>query len=61
MLFLDEQSFAGKLLAGTMDLNCHVGFGANITRPLLRAILTWIDTIEYDERVTTCASPFQAA
>jgi hypothetical protein len=61
MLFLDEQSFPGKLLAGTMDPDCHVGFGTDVTRPLLRAILSWIDSIEYDERIATCASPFQAA
>ncbi len=42
MLFLDEQSFAGRLLAGTMDPDCHAGFGTETTRPLLRAILTWV-------------------
>ncbi len=42
MLFLDERSFEGTLLAGTMDPDCHVGFGAEVTRPLLRAILAWV-------------------
>lgn len=42
MLFLDERSFEGTLLVGTMDPDCHVGFGAEVTRPLLRAILTWV-------------------
>ena len=42
MLFLDEQTFAGKLLAGTLDPDCHAGFGTETTRPLLRAILAWV-------------------
>ena len=35
MLFLDERSFPGKLLAGTLDPDCHAGFGTETTRPLL--------------------------
>jgi hypothetical protein len=42
MLFLDERSFSGKLLAGTLDPDCHAGFGTETTRPLLRAILGWL-------------------
>jgi hypothetical protein len=42
MLFLDERSFSGKLLAGTLDPDCHAGFGTETTRPLLRALLTWV-------------------
>ena len=42
MLFLDERSFPGKLLAGTLDPDCHAGFGTETTRPLLRAILAWV-------------------
>lgn len=42
LLFLDEASFAGTLLAGTLDPDCHAGFGAEQTRPLLRAILSWL-------------------
>lgn len=42
MLFLDERSFAGRLLVGTMDPDCHAGFGTETTRPLLRRILGWI-------------------
>ena len=42
MLFLDERSFPGKLLAGTLDPDCHAGFGTETTRPLLRAILDWV-------------------
>lgn len=42
MLFLDERTFSGRLLAGTMDPDCHAGFGNEATRPLLRAILSWI-------------------
>lgn len=46
MLFLDERSFSGKLLAGTIDPDCHAGFGAGKTRPLLRAILAWLDSLD---------------
>lgn len=42
MLFLDDRTFAGRLLAGTLDPDCHAGFGTETTRPLLRAILDWI-------------------
>jgi hypothetical protein len=42
MLFLDERSFPGALLAGTLDPDCHAGFGTETTRPLLRAILSWV-------------------
>lgn len=42
MLFLDERSYVGKLLVGTMDPDCHAGFGTETTRPLLRAILAWV-------------------
>lgn len=41
ILFLDETTFAGTLIAGTLDLDCHVGFGTQRTRPLLRALVTW--------------------
>ncbi len=46
MLFLDERSFAGKLLVGTMDPDCHAGFGTETTRPLLRAILSWVRSLQ---------------
>jgi hypothetical protein len=46
MLWLDERSFAGKLLAGTLDPDCHAGFGTETTRPLLRAILAWVQRNE---------------
>jgi hypothetical protein len=49
MLFLDERSFSGKLLAGTLDPDCHAGFGTEITRPLLRAILVWIKSIQFEQ------------
>ena len=49
MLFLDERSFFGKLLAGTLDPDCHAGFGTEITRPLLRAILEWVKTIQLEQ------------
>jgi hypothetical protein len=45
MLFVDERSFPGKLLAGTLDPDCHAGFGTEVTRPLLRAILSWVDSM----------------
>lgn len=54
MLFLDERSFPGRLLAGTMDPDCHVGFGSERTRPLLRAILAWIESA--NERIPECVS-----
>lgn len=41
LLFLDE-SRGGRLLAGTIDPDCHAGFGAETTRPLLRAIVEWV-------------------
>lgn len=46
MLFLDERSFRGTLLAGTIDPDCHAGFGTETTRPLLRAILSWLHSIQ---------------
>lgn len=42
LLYVDERSFAGTLLAGTLDPDCHAGYGAEITRPLLRAILEFV-------------------
>jgi len=42
LLFIDDAHFAGTLIAGTIDPDCHVGFGAEITRPLLRAIVAWV-------------------
>lgn len=41
ILFLDDTTFAGTLIAGTLDPDCHVGFGTQRTRPLLRALVTW--------------------
>jgi hypothetical protein len=43
MLLIDERSFAGTLIAGTIDPDCHAGFGTETTRPLLRALLAWLD------------------
>jgi hypothetical protein len=42
MLLLDERGFAGALLAGTLDPDCHAGFGTETTRPLLHAVLAWV-------------------
>ncbi len=42
ILFLDETTFAGTLIAGTLDPDCHVGFGTQRTRPLLRALVAWV-------------------
>ena len=42
MLFVDERSFAGRFVAGTLDPDCHAGFGTETTRPLLRAIVSWV-------------------
>ena len=55
MLFLDERSFAGQLLAGTLDPDCHAGFGTETTRPLLRAILAWIQRGESSREAATPA------
>lgn len=41
VLGIDERSFAGRLLLGTLDPDCHAGFGSGRTRPLLRRILAW--------------------
>ena len=42
ILFVDERSFPGTLLVGTLDPDCHAGFGTETTRPLLRALLAWV-------------------
>lgn len=42
ILFLDERTFTGTLIAGTLDPDCHVGFGTQRTRPLLRALVAWV-------------------
>ncbi len=47
MLFLDERSTPGKLLAGTLDPDCHAGYGTETTRPLLRAILGWVEEVSH--------------
>jgi hypothetical protein len=42
VLYLDERSYApGRVLAGTLDPDCHVGYGSDVPRPLLRAMLRW--------------------
>ncbi len=46
MLLLDERTFSGKLLLGTMDPDCHAGFGTETTRPLLRAILACVHSLQ---------------
>lgn len=41
-LYLDEQTFApGRVLAGTLDPDCHVGYGSDVPRPLVRALVRW--------------------
>ncbi len=42
ILFVDRRSFPGTLLAGTLDPDCHAGFGTETTRPLLRSLLAWL-------------------
>ena len=42
ILYLDNINFAGTIIAGTLDPDCHVGFGTQTTRPLLRAIVGWV-------------------
>ncbi|MBA2776269.1 MAG: hypothetical protein H0U31_05995, partial [Chloroflexia bacterium] len=42
ILFLDDTTFHGRLIAGTLDPDCHVGFGTQRTRPLLRALVNWV-------------------
>ncbi len=42
ILFLDDTTFAGTLIGGTLDPDCHVGFGTQRTRPLLRALVNWV-------------------
>jgi hypothetical protein len=48
VLGLDERSYAGRLLLGTLDPDCHAGFGSGRTRPLLRRILDWTLASEPD-------------
>jgi hypothetical protein len=43
LLFLDDRTYPGAFLAGTIDPDCHAGFGAEVTRPLLRSLLAWIE------------------
>jgi len=43
VFYLDERTYApGRFLAGTIDPDCHAGYGSDRTRPLLRAILEWV-------------------
>ena len=42
ILFLDDTTFNERLIAGTLDPDCHVGFGTQRTRPLLRALVNWV-------------------
>lgn len=43
VLYLDEETYApGRLLVGTLDPDCHVGYGSDRPRPLLRNILRWV-------------------
>ena len=44
VLGVDERGFAGRLLLGTLDPDCHAGFGSGRTRPLLHRILDWVHT-----------------
>jgi hypothetical protein len=39
VLYLDERSFTGRILAGTLDPDCHAGYGSGRTRPLLRRLI----------------------
>jgi hypothetical protein len=42
LLYLDEHTFApGRLLAGTLDPDCHVGYGSDAPRALLRNLFAW--------------------
>lgn len=41
VLYLDEHSSAGRVLGGTLDPDCHAGYGSERTRPLLRRIVDW--------------------
>jgi hypothetical protein len=43
-LSLDERSYRGKLLVGTIAPPGQVDFKAEATRPLLRAMLAWLDS-----------------
>jgi hypothetical protein len=53
VLYLDERTYApGRVLAGTLDPDCHTGYGSDLPRPLLRAILRWV----FAERLQTIES-----
>jgi hypothetical protein len=53
VLYLDEHTYApGRILAGTLDPDCHTGYGSDLPRPLLRAILRWV----FAERLQTIES-----
>ncbi len=42
-LYLDERTHApGRVVAGTLDPDCHVGFGSDRPRALVRALLRWL-------------------
>ncbi|MGH3095423.1 MAG: hypothetical protein ACRDMV_05410 [Streptosporangiales bacterium] len=41
VLYVDERSSAGRVMAGTLDPDCHAGYGSGRTRPLLQRIIDW--------------------
>jgi hypothetical protein len=41
LVFVDEKSFSGRILAMTLDPECHVGFGSDRPRRFLSRIIDW--------------------
>jgi hypothetical protein len=41
LVFVDEKSFPGRILAMTLDPECHVGYGSDRPRRFLSRIIDW--------------------
>lgn len=57
VLYVDEHSCAGRVLAGTLDPDCHAGYGSSRTRPLLRRVVDWARTPAGEPAVAGSAEP----
>ena len=43
ILYLDEVTHApGRVLAGTNDPDCHIGYGGDRPRPFMRRLVSWV-------------------
>ncbi|MGH2534855.1 MAG: hypothetical protein ACRDJW_21555 [Thermomicrobiales bacterium] len=52
VLYIDELTYApGRVMIGTLDPDCHIGYGSDMPRPLLRAMLHWLFNGEHSEPI----------